>query len=89
MEVDELLLFGQLVGAYWSSWPPAACAELIGRAETETAWGAPVLSYGPLSLEEFRIFCAFARRQCHGSLPWPPGVVSPGSWLSYALGASR
>ena len=56
--MDELLLFGQLVGAYWSSWPPAACVELIGRAVAETAWGAPVLSYEALSLDEFRTFCA-------------------------------
>ena len=57
IDVDELILFGELVGAYWSQWPPSACMELIGRSSGETATGAPILSYEPLSLEEFRTFC--------------------------------
>ena len=71
IEVDELLLFGSLVGAYWSTWPPSACMELIGRASGETAWGAPVLSYDPLSLEEFRTFCeAVDYRGLVGEADW-------------------
>lgn len=71
IEVDELLLFGQVVGAFWSTWPPAACMELIGRASGTTAAGAPVLSYEPLSLDEFRTFCeAVDYRGLVGEAEW-------------------
>eukprot|EP00908_Phaeocystis_cordata_P022559 Transcript_4978.p3 GENE.Transcript_4978~~Transcript_4978.p3 ORF type:complete len:395 (-),score=186.10 Transcript_4978:126-1310(-) len=45
--------------------------ELIGRASGTTAAGAPVLSYEPLSLDEFRTFCeAVDYRGLVGEAEW-------------------